>query len=159
MSLDEKADKYSDNNGIEGALVQLQSPAVLLDYMYTLEQVVLSETAHKQKMVALSEQEQKPIMVLLADIIAKTKKCSATIDAIQLGTGTNAVEKSFQVYEYQLMNADGYIPSERIPQLNLKANSSDVYTKAEIDSMIGDIEDAADRIIALQESYIGGGTA
>lgn len=43
--------------------------------------------------------------------------------------------------------------------LDEKANSSDVYTKAEIDSMIGDIEDAANGIIALQESYIGGGTA
>lgn len=40
-----------------------------------------------------------------------------------------------------------------------KANASDVYTKSEIDSMIGDIETAADNIIALQESYIGGGTA
>ena len=57
------------------------------------------------------------------------------------------------------MNADGYIPSERIPQLNLKANSSDVYTKTEIDTMIGDVETAADNIIALQEGYIGGGTA
>lgn len=41
-------------------------------------------------------------------------------------------------------------------QIDAKANSSDVYTKSEIDSMIGDIEDAADGIIALQESYIGG---
>ena len=43
--------------------------------------------------------------------------------------------------------------------LDVKANSSDVYTKSEIDTMIGDIEDAADGIIALQESYIGGNGA
>ena len=54
-----------------------------------------------------------------------------------------------------VLNAFGKLQS----QLSSKANSSDVYTKAEIDSMIGDIEDAADGIIALQESYIGGGTA
>ena len=51
-----------------------------------------------------------------------------------------------------VLNAFGKLQS----QLSSKANSSDVYTKAEIDSMIGDIEDAADGIIALQESYIGG---
>ena len=36
------------------------------------------------------------------------------IDAIQLGTGTNSTEKTLQVYEYQLMDADGNIPSERL---------------------------------------------
>ena len=35
------------------------------------------------------------------------------IDAIQLGTGTNIEEKTFQVYTYRMMNADGTIPYER----------------------------------------------
>ena len=34
-------------------------------------------------------------------------------DAIQLGTGTNIEEKTFQVYTYRMMNADGTIPYER----------------------------------------------
>lgn len=54
-----------------------------------------------------------------------------------------------------VLNAFGKLQS----QLSSKANSSDVYTKSEIDTMIGDIEDAADGIIALQESYIGGSYA
>lgn len=37
------------------------------------------------------------------------------IDAIQLGTGTNSNEKTLQVYDYQLMNADGKIPQNRLP--------------------------------------------
>ena len=37
------------------------------------------------------------------------------IDAIQLGTGTNQNEKTLQVYNYQLMDADGKIPSGRMP--------------------------------------------
>ena len=36
------------------------------------------------------------------------------IDAIQLGTGTNSTAKTLQVYEYQLMDANGYIPKERL---------------------------------------------
>ncbi len=38
----------------------------------------------------------------------------AYIDAIQLGTGENNVAKTFQVYNYRLMNADGTIPEERM---------------------------------------------
>lgn len=36
------------------------------------------------------------------------------IDAIQLGTGTNTAEKTLQVYNYQLMDASGNIPTERL---------------------------------------------
>lgn len=36
------------------------------------------------------------------------------IDAIQLGTGENNVVKTFQVYNYRLMNADGTIPDDRM---------------------------------------------
>ena len=38
------------------------------------------------------------------------------IDAIQLGTGTNPNEKTLQVYDYQLLGADGEIPVERLPK-------------------------------------------
>jgi hypothetical protein len=86
------------------------------------------------------------------------------IDAIQLGTGTNTEEKSLQVYEFKLMNADGTVPEDRIPKLAehdadikaLKASGggsgdlSNYYTKDEIDFMYGDIDSALDGIIALQ---------
>ena len=39
---------------------------------------------------------------------------SAPIDAIQLGAGTNYIEKSLQIYDYTLMNPDGSIPAERL---------------------------------------------
>ena len=38
------------------------------------------------------------------------------IDAIQLGTGTNKSPKTLQVYDYTMMNADGKIPIDRLPQ-------------------------------------------
>lgn len=38
----------------------------------------------------------------------------AAIDAIQLGTGTNSTAKTLQVYDYQLLDADGNIPAERL---------------------------------------------
>ena len=36
-------------------------------------------------------------------------------NAIQLGEGTNNSEKTLQVYNYQLMDADGHIPNDRMP--------------------------------------------
>ena len=50
---------------------------------------------------------------------AKTQDSSGDgIDAIQLGTGTNSTEKTLQVYNYQLMTADGNIPSDRLKNSN-----------------------------------------
>lgn len=47
---------------------------------------------------------------------AKTLDASGNpIDAVQLGEGTNTEKKSFQVYDKKMMNADGKIPLERIP--------------------------------------------
>ena len=46
---------------------------------------------------------------------AKTQTSSSVaIDAIQLGTGTNSTAKTLQVYNYQLMDANGNIPKERL---------------------------------------------
>lgn len=46
---------------------------------------------------------------------AKTVDSDGTpIDAIQLGSGTNEDEKTLQVYDYKLMDAEGNIPSDRL---------------------------------------------
>ena len=50
---------------------------------------------------------------------AKTQDSSGDgIDAIQLGTGTNSTEKTLQVYDYQLMTANGQIPEARMSSLS-----------------------------------------
>ena len=36
-------------------------------------------------------------------------------NAIQLGAGTNNTEKTLQIYDYQLMDANGHIPNDRMP--------------------------------------------
>ncbi len=46
---------------------------------------------------------------------AKTQSDGMSIDAIQLGTGTNTKERTLQVYDYTLMDAKGMIPTERLP--------------------------------------------
>ena len=46
------------------------------------------------------------------------------IDAIQLGTGINEESNTLQVYDYQLLDGAGNIPSERIPQLNEKSDKT-----------------------------------
>ena len=47
---------------------------------------------------------------------AKTVSASGkSINAIQLGTGVNPNPKTLQIYDYQLMKADGTIPDERMP--------------------------------------------
>lgn len=80
------------------------------------------------------------------------------IDAIQLGTGTNSTAKTLQVYDYQLMDANGNIPAERlanVPQIivedNLTSTSSanalsaaqGKVLKAEIDELVTSIEEKA----------------
>lgn len=42
------------------------------------------------------------------------KNAKASVDAIQLGAGTNEKEKTLQVYDHTLMNADGSIPNQRM---------------------------------------------
>ena len=50
---------------------------------------------------------------------AKTQNSSGDgIDAIQLGSGTNSTAKTLQVYEYQLMTANGQIPEARMSSLS-----------------------------------------
>lgn len=44
------------------------------------------------------------------------------IDAVQLGTGTNEVPGSLQVYEFQLMDGNGKIPEERLPEAATNSN-------------------------------------
>ena len=61
-------------------------------------------------------------------------------DAVQLGTGTNINEKTLQVYNYQLMDADGHIPNDRMPT---KADSDSVYTKTETDTKLDNKADKA----------------
>nr|DAY12613.1 MAG TPA: hypothetical protein [Caudoviricetes sp.] len=73
---------------------------------------------------------------------AKVSKNSGSsyIDAIQLGTGTNNAEKTLQVYDYQLLDADGHIPNDRMPS---KADSDSVYTKTETDTKLDNKADKA----------------
>ena len=49
------------------------------------------------------------------------------IDAIQLGTGTNSAEKTFQVYDYKMMDASGNIPAARLANAP-KTTVEDVLT-------------------------------
>lgn len=63
---------------------------------------------------------------------AKTVNASGTaIDAIQLGTGTNNIEKTLQVYDYQLMDATGNVPKERI--LTALENATDLQEISDVD--------------------------
>ena len=95
-----------------------------------------------------------------------------TIDAVQLGTGTNTTAGSLKVYSYTLLNADGSVPPERVDaytkaqadsKLGLKANSADVYTKTEVDSKLGLKADSADIYTKTQVDELlegaGGGKA
>ena len=68
-----------------------------------------------------------------------------TIDAVQLGTGTNTTAGSLKVYSYTLLNADGSVPPERVDaytkaqadsKLGFKANTADVYVKTQVDDKL-----------------------
>ena len=52
----------------------------------------------------------------------------ATADAIQLGEGHNDVEKTLQIYDHRLMNADGSIPSQRMFTLVKSVSVNQTFT-------------------------------
>lgn len=88
------------------------------------------------------------------------------IDAIQLGTGTNSVPKTLQAYGYQLMDANGKIPLERlsnVPQTveELEVTANDIFTADELDAFTCGMEEA--RAAVIKQHYIdestGSGTA
>ena len=55
----------------------------------------------------------------------KTVNASGSaIDAIQLGMGTNCATRTLQVYNYQLMDANGYVPNERLRKISTGAVTS-----------------------------------
>lgn len=69
------------------------------------------------------------------------------IDAIQLGTGTNTNEKTFKVYEFQMMDKEGHIPSSRIANGTIthdqmaveyarSAGQADTYTDTNLNTLI-----------------------
>ena len=69
--------------------------------------------------------------------------------AIQLGRGTNSEANSFYVglslnNNYKLLGNDGKIPDDRLN--TTIARTSDYYTKAEVDAMIGNIEAILQRL-------------
>ena len=61
------------------------------------------------------------------------------IDAIQLGTGTNSTEKTLQVYQYTLMDANGQIPKDRMTNALNTALSDHANIKKNSASTSGDI--------------------
>lgn len=56
------------------------------------------------------------------------------IDAIQLGTGTNSTPKTLQVYDYQLMDAEGNIPIERMAKETEAREAKDAELQTAIDA-------------------------
>ena len=79
------------------------------------------------------------------------------IDAIQLGTGTNSVPKTVQAYGYQLMDANGKIPLERLPNTaqtveELEVTTNDIFTADELNTFTCGMEEA--RTAIIKQHYI-----
>ena len=76
---------------------------------------------------------------------------SGYIDAIQLGGGTNNNQKTLQVYDYQLMDAGGQIPDERI--LGIRGDLSTIQHTVSQHS--DDISQLGSRVDGLDETVTG----
>ncbi len=85
----------------------------------------------------------------------------AVVDAIQLGEGTNENENTLQVYDYQLLDADGQIPPERFMgtsntisgdgAIALMGIENDAY--ADNSAIIGGWSNSTEE----EQSFVGGG--
>ncbi|MBP3359942.1 MAG: hypothetical protein J6N52_03740 [Clostridia bacterium] len=68
------------------------------------------------------------------------------IDAIQLGTGINQNEKTLQIYDYQLMDADGNIPNDRMPGKVDRVKIVDDYAAGALEYSFGEFCNGEARI-------------
>ena len=85
-------------------------------------------------------------------LAAKTIKDNDAIDAIQLGTGTNPNPKTIQVYDKQLMDANGHIPNDRMPT---KSDKTTYYNPTTGNAITYDLKNEHNRMT----SYINVPTA
>ena len=83
---------------------------------------------------------------------AKTIKDNTVVDAVQLGTGTNPNPKTIQVYDKQLMDADGHIPNDRMPT---KSDKTTYYNPTTGNAITYDLKNEHNRMT----SYINVPTA
>lgn len=88
------------------------------------------------------------------------------IDAIQLGTGANSTPKTLQVYGYQLMDANGNIPIERlsnVPQAveEIEVTTNDIFMADELDHFTCGMEESRTAVIRQHfvDETTGSGTA
>lgn len=89
------------------------------------------------------------------------------IDAIQLGTGVNSTPGTLQIYNYQLLDADGNIPAERLTNVSAgggKAYSTIVigtstsgYTAPQVDYLCNGSNDSAQITAAVNALPDDGG--
>lgn len=83
----------------------------------------------------------------------EAKVTSSVSQAIQLGQGTNSEDKTFQVFDYQLLDANGNIPAERLQNASGggSVDLSNYYTKDEIDDMLGSVGGNSFELMTLDE--------
>lgn len=58
------------------------------------------------------------------------------IDAIQLGTGINSEPRTAQIYDYQILDKNGKIPSDRLPNAKGGFNAG-IYSSADFGAAVG----------------------
>lgn len=76
------------------------------------------------------------------------------IDAIQLGTGINSTPKTLQVYDYQLMDAEGNIPIERMAKEVEARETKDAELQSAINKEISDRKLADSNLYSAVDSWI-----
>ena len=79
-------------------------------------------------------------------------KCEANgNNSIQLGLGVNNNSKTFQVFEYQMLNSSGKIPEERMPNLE----NNEAFSKLSPVAKSGSYDDLIDKIEPASKTNMG----
>ena len=135
LGLDGKADKKNANNGFDGGnnASAIQGGAAVGQDAHTSSGGAVGAIAVSFSGGAVGYKAKAGDGFAGGKEAATLNSNNVPIDAIQLGTGTNSTPKTLQVYDYPLLDADGTIPTARIPQLDSKADKAHVYTKSESD--------------------------
>lgn len=105
--------------------------------------------------------------IAIGVIMSAQETCEATApQAIQLGNGSNANTKTFQVYEYQLLDGNtGLIPTDRMARVveltttSVELASDTVYNGAELASVTFTLPSTIPANFTAQLNFTSGATA
>ena len=144
LGLEAKASK----GAAAGAHAQASEGGSAGNGAYTSHGGSVGQNAYSLHGASIGRNTKTRLGVAAGDNAQTVNEEGEAIDAIQLGTGTNTNEKTFKVYEFQMMDNNGIIPVERLPEDTYMKVKKSLITEPDFPN-----EDYSTIIYRIEHSY------